>query len=180
MTMTLSKGQNKAQASEEGVIDFEALFQAHWTRLCRLLYSIVGDMDEAQDLVLEAFVQLYQRPPRDTGNLSGWLYRVASNRGLNALRARQRRQHYEGQAGIEALESERMDDPAAALERQEERLRVHRTLAKIKPRSAQILMLRHSGLSYAEIAVSVGVASTSVGKLLTRAEDEFERRFNQE
>ena len=103
MTMTLSKGQNKAQASEEGALDFEALFQEHWTRMCRLLYSIVGDMDEAQDLVLETYLQLHQRPPRDTSNLSGWLYRVASNRGLNALRARQRRQHYEGQAGEEAL-----------------------------------------------------------------------------
>ena len=180
MTMTLSKGQNKAQATEEGAIDFEALFQEHWARLCRLLYSIVGDMDEAQDLVLEAFLQLHQRPPRDANNLSGWLYRVASNRGLNALRARQRRQHYEGQAGVEALESDGLDDPAAALERQEDRDRVRGTLAKMKPRSAQILMLRHSGLSYAEIAASIDVAPSSVGTLLARAEREFEKSYNQE
>ena len=54
---------------------------------------------------------------------------------------------------------------------------MQRVLAQMKPRSAQILILRYSGLSYAEIAEAVGVAAGSVGTLLARAEEEFEERY---
>jgi RNA polymerase sigma-70 factor (ECF subfamily) len=40
-----------------------------------------------------------------------------------------------------------------------------------------LLVLRHSGLSYAEIAVALGLAPGSVGTLLARAETEFELRY---
>ena len=50
-------------------------------------------------------------------------------------------------------------------------------LAKMKKRPAKILILRHSGFSYAEIAEAIGIASSSVGTLLARAEREFERRW---
>ena len=49
--------------------------------------------------------------------------------------------------------------------------------AVLKPRAAQLLVLRHSGLSYAEIAQALNVARSSVGTLLARAEKEFERRY---
>jgi DNA-directed RNA polymerase specialized sigma24 family protein len=49
----------------------------------------------------------------------------------------------------------------------------------MKPRSAKLLVLRHSGLSYKELAAAVKVKPSSVGKLLARAEDEFERIYRQ-
>jgi RNA polymerase sigma-70 factor (ECF subfamily) len=183
MAMTLSNRRRKAVQAKSKAPDFEsayeALFQGHWERLCAVLFRIVGDPDEAQDLALEAFVQLYQRPPRDDRNLGGWLYRVATNLGLNALRARKRRQQYERQAGALAFENERPEDPAMAVERAQERQSVRAALSEMKTRSAQVLLLRHSGLSYAEIAAAVGVAPGSVGTLLARAEREFERKFTE-
>jgi RNA polymerase sigma-70 factor (ECF subfamily) len=139
----------------------------------------VGDPDEAQDLALEAFWRLQQRSPKDAGvgNLDGWLYRVATNLGLNALRARQRRQRYEEQAGHRVLEYSSIPDPAAEYERQQEREQVRGILAQMKPRSARLLVLRHSGLSYAEIAAALDLAPGSVGTLLARAEKEFEERY---
>ena len=47
----------------------------------------------------------------------------------------------------------------------------------MKPRPAQALLLRHSGLSYAEIAAAIGVAPGSVGTVLARAESEFEDQY---
>ena len=55
-----------------------------------------------------------------------------------------------------------------------ERQRVRRVLSQMKSRSAKILVLRHTGLSYAEIAAAIRVSPNSVGKLLSRAEKEFE------
>jgi RNA polymerase sigma-70 factor (ECF subfamily) len=109
--------------------------------------------------------------------LSGWLYRVATNLGLNALRARKRREKYELEAGKISLESAQLENPAAAIEQAEQRQRVRQVLYQMKPRSAKILVLRHSGLSYAEISAAIRVSPNSVGKLLSRAERDFERRY---
>jgi DNA-directed RNA polymerase specialized sigma24 family protein len=54
---------------------------------------------------------------------------------------------------------------------------VRKVLSQMKARSAKILVLRYSGLSYAEIAAAVKVSPKSVGTLLNRAERDFEKRF---
>jgi len=176
-SMTWSRRSVPKARTEASRAEFEAVFNQHWEPLCRVLYQLTGDRAEAEDLALEAMLQLYHRPPEDTGNLSGWLYRVATNLGLNALRSRKRRQRYETEAGDLALRSSSPEDPAASYEEQLEHERVRTALGAIKPRSAQILVLRHSGLAYAEIAAALGIASSSVGTLLVRAEQEFELAF---
>jgi RNA polymerase sigma-70 factor (ECF subfamily) len=54
---------------------------------------------------------------------------------------------------------------------------VRTSLASIKPRSAKLLILRHSGFSYAEIADALQISPGSVGTLLARAEREFKKKF---
>jgi RNA polymerase sigma-70 factor (ECF subfamily) len=155
---------------------FEDLFDQHWNRVWGVLFRLTGDQDEAEDLALEAFWRLYRRPPQDL-NLAGWLYRVATHLGLNALRSRKRRRRYEEEAGyLEANPRDRFD-PAAEVELAEQRRSVRQVLAGMNARSAQLLVLRHSGLSYAEIAAALGVAATSIGTLLARAEADFEKRY---
>ncbi len=176
------ESDNAAPASTQAgqpTPDFEALFQQHWTRLCGLLFRLVGDRAEAEDLALDAFYQLYRRPPGDDHNLGGWLYRVGTRLGFNALRDRQRRLRYETQAGRQALQEAHGWDPAQQLEKSQERQRVRAALAQMKPRSARLLLLRHSGLSYVEIAAALEIAPGSVGTLLARAEAEFEHEFRQ-
>ncbi len=180
MAMTLSKRQVQAAQAKRESPNLEALFQQHWSRLCGLLFQLVGDWDEAQDLALDAFVKLYSQPPADESNLGGWLYRVGTNLGFNALRARQRRTAYEEEAGTRLLEADAPPDPAAKLEEAQERQQVRLTLAAMKPRLAQTLLVRHSGLSYAEIADALGVSPGSVGTLLVRAEKEFEKLYRQD
>lgn len=184
MTMTLSQKRSSLTATEQpatgqySATGFEALFQEHWERLCRVLYHLTYDWAEAEDLALEAFLQLYQRPPAHQENLGGWLYRVGTNLGLNALRARKRRQYYETQAGPILLEHSQPGNPADALEQEQERQRVRTALSNLKPRSAQALLLRHNGMSYREIAAALEVSPASVGTLLARAEKEFEEQYD--
>ena len=73
MAMTLSRKQAHLALGQSREAAFEALFEQHWERLCRVLYNLLGDWSEAQDLALDTFVQLYQRPPAQTDNLGGWL-----------------------------------------------------------------------------------------------------------
>jgi RNA polymerase sigma-70 factor (ECF subfamily) len=179
MNVTASKINLESRARTLDSIDFEAAFLEHWPEIYNILFRLVGERAEAEDLALEAFWQLYKKPPRKVENLNGWLYRVAVNLGFNAMRAKKRRDRYEEQAGSMALEYNPPLQPEEALDRAEQRREVRQVLARMKPRSAKLLVLRHSGLSYADIAAAVEVNTTSVGKLLARAEDEFELLYRQ-
>jgi RNA polymerase sigma-70 factor (ECF subfamily) len=181
--MTLSNKRNKASSANQTARDdgeeagFEAVFQAHWSQVVQVLARLVGDPAEAEDLALDAFWRLYRQPPRQDQNLGGWLYRVATRLGLNALRARQRRQRYEESAGKDALDNDPPGNPAVLVEQAQEHQQVRKVLSLMKPRAAQVLILRHSGMSYAEIASALYVSPASVGTLLARAEQEFEGRY---
>ena len=159
--------------------DFETAFHRYWPRIHALLFRLTGDPDQAEDLALEVFLRLHRQPRLldPDQNLSAWLHRVAANLGYNALRAARRRQKYETEAGQLDLQSNPSPDPAREAERAAERTRVRRTLAAMKPRDAQLLLLRHSGLTYTELAAALQLNPASIGKLLSRAEKEFEKRY---
>ncbi|HLF88958.1 MAG TPA: sigma-70 family RNA polymerase sigma factor [Anaerolineales bacterium] len=159
--------------------DFESAFHSYWPRIHALLFRLTGDPDQAEDLALEVFLRLHRQPRLldPDQNLSAWLHRVAANLGYNALRAARRRQKYETAAGQLDLQTNPSPDPAREAERTAERIRVRRALATMKPRDAQLLLLRHSGLTYAALAAALQLNPASVGKLLSRAEKEFEKRY---
>jgi RNA polymerase sigma-70 factor (ECF subfamily) len=150
----------------------------HWARIYRHLRRLVGDPSEAEDLALETFLRLYRNgQPGADFNTGGWLHRVATNLGLQSIRGWKRRERYELAAGRYALEEQDDASPAEILARQEERQRVRMTLARMNERQSQLLVLRHSGLSYREIAEALDLAPASIGPLLVRAEREFERHY---
>jgi len=144
-----------AQADQKA---FEASFQQHYARVYNLLFRLVGNRAEAEDLALEVFSRLWERAPGQAAiiaseHLGGWLYRVAMNLGFNALRSARRRSHYEtisyeNSAGAaSASRAAGVLDPAQAAELADERAQVQAALRQMKPRDAHILVLRHSGLS---------------------------------
>ncbi len=176
ISVTTDKARGVSQpAPGDRAAQFDAAFLAHWQPIYRALLRLVGDHAEAEDLALETFWRLYQQPPADQREprLGGWLYRVATNLGLNALRSRKRRAQHEIQGWVETT----ADDPAQAVVAEEERARVRAILSEMAPRQAQLLTLRHDGLTYAELAVALDIAPASVGTLLARAEREFEKRY---
>ncbi|MBI3363120.1 MAG: sigma-70 family RNA polymerase sigma factor [Chloroflexi bacterium] len=186
--MTARSDSPRRDAEREGAsireddAAFETAFLEHWPRVYGVLLGLVGDRDEAEDLALETFWRLCQRPPEHGRelNLGGWLYRVATNLGLNAIRGWKRRERYELEAGRREIEENSPADPAAIFVREEERRRVRQVLGGMRPREAQLLILRHSGLSYRELAAALGVSEKSIGTLLARAENEFEKRYGDE
>jgi RNA polymerase sigma factor (sigma-70 family) len=168
----------KARA-ESRAMEFETLFREHWAQVYRLLHRIVGDPSEAEDLALETFLRLYKQQPvqQDGFNLGGWLYRVATNLGLHSIRSWKRRESYELTGGKYALENSNEESPVEILAQEEERQQVRSVLSSMNQKQSQLLILRHSGLSYKEIASTLGLAPASIGPLLVRAEREFEKKY---
>jgi RNA polymerase sigma-70 factor (ECF subfamily) len=160
---------------------FEAIFQERYTKVYAVLFRLIGDRYEADDLTAETFWRLWEHPPARDENIAGWLYRVAMRLGYNALRDNRRREHYEENAARdairEALGDFTLDDPLQETEQRQEREFVRALLRQMPFRDVQVLVLRHSGLSYKEIAAVVDVSVSSVGTLLTRAESKFEALY---
>ena len=142
-----------------------------------MLARLTGDRAQAEEIAADVFCKLSLRESGAEEPSIAWLYRVATNAGLDALRGNARRTRREREAHAEGL---RLAQSAGALEamlREEQRVRVREILGEMKPRDAQILLLRAEGLSYRELAEAAGVQASSIGTLLARAEAEFERRF---
>jgi RNA polymerase sigma-70 factor, ECF subfamily len=165
--------------ADQGSDQFETIFLENWPRVYGLLLRLVGDQAEAEDLALETFMRLYQHPPENNPalNLGGWLHRVAVNLGLNAIRNWQRRREYEEKAGRLDLMENSDASPSEVFAAEEDNRVTRKVLAEMNPRQSQILILRYSGMAYKEIAALMGLAPSSIGSLLVRAETEFEKRF---
>jgi RNA polymerase sigma-70 factor (ECF subfamily) len=149
-------------------VAFESFFRAHYSGVVRIAQSVVGDSHMAQDVAQEVFIAVQQRFPDPAGSThaAAWVRVAAAHGGLNAVRGRQRRDGRQlragiavGQAGPEELALERVA-------RQE----VRDALGRLPRRAATVLVLRHSGLSYAEVADAMGVGIGQVGTMLRRAE----------
>lgn len=171
---------SESLSSDVNSASFETLFAKHWARVYRLLCRLVGDPAEAEDLALETFFRLYQYHPEHDGssfNVGGWLHRVATNLGLHSIRSFKRREHYELTAGKYALEETSPDPPPEVMAQEEEHRLVRSILARMNQRQSQLLILRHSGMAYKDIAKELRLSPTSIGPLLLRAEREFENRY---
>jgi RNA polymerase sigma factor (sigma-70 family) len=157
----------------------EDVYRVQYQRLVALLVRITGERGQAEELASETLCRLLARPAllRPGGNLEGWLYRTAMNLGLDALKLRVRRTHYERAAGVEALRSSPAANPLDNLLRAERQQRVRRVLALLKPSDARLLLLRHAGFSYQEAAEVLKINPASVGKLLARSMAAFEKRY---
>jgi RNA polymerase sigma-70 factor (ECF subfamily) len=158
---------------------FDAVFREHYPRMVGMLARLTGDRAHAEEIAADVFCKLARRPAllQSRDGLTAWAWRVATNAGLDALRLTSRRRRWEQAAGAESL---RVSEPAGALDemlRDERCGRVRTVLATLKPREAQLLLLRSSGLAYRELAQTLGIEPRSVGTLLARAEQAFERRF---
>jgi RNA polymerase sigma-70 factor (ECF subfamily) len=169
------------QPAEEAALErsnwFDALFHAHYARVVRMLGRMMGDRGQAEEIAADAFCKLARQPeaPGESG-LTAWLYRVALNAGLDAVRSNARRKRREE---IVSVERGRTQQPGALdqILAEERRVRVQKVLAALKPRDAQLLLMRSNGMSYRELAEMLGVQAGSVGSMLARAEQEFERRY---
>lgn len=148
---------------------FEALFTAEYARVVGIANRVLADPHEAEDVAQEAFVDFHRLHSAKASYAAAWLYRAAAHTALNRLRSGRRRQRREmAQA---ALEGESTLDPQKQAEMSEDRRRLREGLARLAPKPASALVLRASGLSYAEIAQALGVGIGQIGTLLRRAEE---------
>jgi RNA polymerase sigma-70 factor, ECF subfamily len=174
---TLSDNLLLEQIRAGDIESFDTLFHRHYDRVYGLLFRLLGNRDEAEDMTQEVFLKLYQHAYRKKlfkrqreHNIGAWLYRVATNMGYNEIRSRQRR----WQRNL-VLVPDPKGSPAAEqeVEQRERETAVRAALAQLSERQVQLLLMRQMDFSYAECAEACDIAPSSVGTLLARAAQAF-------
>jgi len=163
---TASEAGRRAVRSNEQ--SFETLFAAEYGRVAGIANRVLADPHEAEDVAQEVFIDFNRLHSASAPYAAAWLYRAAAHKALNRVRGRRRRERRELSQATE--EGSRTLDPQHMLEVSEDRRQVRQALARLAPKPATVLVLRASGLSYAEVAQALGVGIGQIGTLLRRAE----------
>jgi RNA polymerase sigma-70 factor, ECF subfamily len=138
---------------------------------------LVGNAEDAEDVVQEAFVHAY----RSLNSFKGgalfftWLYRIAFNTAISWKRKQRAVQRLQRSSGGEgrAVEQERRhqsNHPGQALERAEEGRRIQEALNRLSPEHRAVLILKDmEGQKYEKMAEILDVPIGTIRSRLHRA-----------
>ncbi len=151
-----------------------SLFEDHYQRIYRYALGLMRDPVEADDVTQETFLRAYQRLDalRDPAALTTWLYRIATNAGLDRIRQRARRAPAE--AEIDPADVDEADPAAPSLQHLVEQSEmgecVQRYLESLSDSYRAVILLHDlHGLSGPEIAAILGLSLANVKVRLHRA-----------
>jgi RNA polymerase sigma-70 factor (ECF subfamily) len=173
----------RARAGERD--GFRDLVELSSPRIYRLALRVLGDPDEADDVVQETYMRAWGRMEelRDPAAAMGWLSRIARNAARDRLRwwKRRPRESFDEAALPLARALANLDGPLPAdeaLASAQMSAAVAGAVAALPDKHRVVLLLREAdGMTYEEIADSLGIAVGTVESRLHRARAALARRL---
>lgn len=149
---------------------WEEIVSTHSTRVYRLAYRLTGNQHDAEDLTQEVFVRVFRSLSTYTpGTFEGWLHRITTNLFLDMVRRKQRiRFDSLGDDAAERLPS-RDPSPQQVFQDTHFDADVQQALDTLAPEfRAAVVLCDIEGLSYEEIAATLGVKLGTVRSRIHR------------
>jgi len=177
------------------VMDFGMLYEKFKRPIHSYVYRMLNSQEDADDITQEVFTRAYLawNELYDRGNLSPWLYRIATNLCVDLLRRRKRiswwplsRGRWGDEASGQHADEEVLYLPShsGGIPEVGEREHIQRTLARMPHEYAVALVLSAAqGVSYQEIALIVGISPNAAATRISRAKRIFAdlyRRLSEE
>jgi len=158
------------------IVVFEKIFREYYQYLCRQAYFILKDSDEAEEIVQETFVKIWNKREDISINTSikNYLIQTIKNQCLNQIKHEQVRRNY-AQDFVQTNNSSHEDQRFLADELQ---ANIERAIDRLPTERKKIfLMSRKEGLKYQEIAqklnISIKTVENQMGKALKHLREEL-------
>jgi RNA polymerase sigma-70 factor, ECF subfamily len=153
---------------------FRQLLAANGPALLRLAASFTNTVSDRDDLFQDIALAIWKALPRFRGESSDrtFIFRIAYNRAMSHL-AKRRTFALVVEEGVD-VEDPR-PDPEAVLVRDQRHARLLAAIRELPVEYRQVMTLALEGMSYAEIALVVGIRETNVGVRLNRGRQMLRR-----
>ena len=168
---------------------FETLVERYQNRLVGILFHLVGNRDEAEDLCQEVFLRIYKarKGYRPRAKFSTWLFTIANNLALNHLRSKGRNpsvpiggRSNDSKAVVSVAQqlAGREGTPSTEMRQAELSEIVRDALAVLnEDQKLAVLLNKFEEMSYAEIADVMGRSPAAVKSLLARARNQLREQL---
>ncbi|RAL21645.1 RNA polymerase subunit sigma-70 [Lujinxingia litoralis] len=178
---TLEDVQLAERAVDGDFAAFEKIVERHRDKVYRLAFSLTKSEADAQDVVQEAFINIYRKLDTFAGDaqLSSWMYRIVVNAALMRLRKARRRNEVSVEEVHDGARLERSapGEPAGwrvrgdeAVENRELRDQILAAIDQLDPKYQAVFLLREiEGLSLDQIASVLELSTGAVKTRLHRA-----------
>lgn len=160
---------------------FAEIVERYQHRLVGILGHLLGNPAEAEDLAQEVFLRVYRTRQKYTpkAKFSTWLFTIANNLALNAIRDKKRRavvpldvgdSNFQGAKLGEGRSPDKSAPPTQHLAQEELAAVIRRALDNLNERQRVAVVLnKFEDMNYAEIADVMGLTTKGVKSLLSRA-----------
>jgi RNA polymerase sigma-70 factor (ECF subfamily) len=152
--------------------------QEHMRRVFLIIYRIVGNVADAQDLTQEAFIKVLQRSEqlKDPEKAAHWLSRIASNTAIDFLRRHGRVNFTEIDSLVDPLVTEYEQNPEQSVLRRERNERLEEGLRHLTAKERTALLLRDvEDVPAEEVARQMGCSMATVRSHIANARIKFRR-----
>lgn len=155
---------------------YEKIFKDYYSFLCRQAFKILNDADEAEEIVQEIFVRIWNKRQEISINssLKNYLIQSVKNRCFNHIKHHAVRREYSNEYSKE----QNFIDDANPLITSELDKKIEKAINRLPVERKKIfLMSRQEGLKYKEIADALGISIKTVenqmGKALKHLREEL-------
>ena len=177
--MSEARGRSSSQVAVPETQDHQSRFiSENLRRIFLLIYRMVGNVADAQDLTQEAFIKALQRQDqlKDLEKAAHWLSRIASNTAIDFLRRHGRVNFCEIDELPEPVSTPAADNPEQLLLRGERRTYLEDGLKLLTVRERTALLLRDiEGLPAEEVARQLNCSKATVRSHIANARIKFRR-----
>ena len=162
---------------------FEQLITQYQLQVVNTCYSFLKDEDDAHDVAQEVFIKLYEHLDefRFEAKLSTWLYRVASNLSLNYIRSKKRKswiRFFSKDKEDTAAAQSTSPNPEERLTTMDDQTVLQEAIHSLPENQQTAFVLNNiDGLSYKEVAETMGVSDSAIESLIFRAKKSLRKQL---
>jgi RNA polymerase sigma factor (sigma-70 family) len=178
--MVMSRARRREPSSLPAQ-SLEELFVQHYTRLCQLAVRMLGDPMRAEDVVMDAFLEVHRVVDRlDWQTAPAYVRRAVVNRALRVLSRATSEERLVDRAARERLLPAEVGHGVDQQEISAERDRVLLAIAELPPREKVAIVLSYyEDLPLAQIAAAMGCREGTVKRYLSQARARLTERLGQ-